>query len=322
MKENFAAKDEIYLPKIKIIGVGNCGMQAVNSIVEKRIGNTDLFVINSDKEILALSMLNDSQRIQIGEKITNGLGTGGNPNVGKKAAEESIEKIREIVKGTDILFVINGIAGGTAGAVPLITKLAKEQGAINIVFAVTPAHFEGKRKTEYADKALQKFMDEESCIDSVINVSSERFIELVDRKSTLNDVFNLANEEISKCIKAFVDIFHGEEGPINLRFKDFKAFFKYVGFTGIGISKIHKFAEYKSAADEVMNDSLIRGSFESAKKVIISINGGRNLMLHSIHEITEEITNKIKNDAEVMLSVQIDKDSLSAGEFKITVITA
>ena len=230
MKENFAAKNEVYQPKIKIIGVGNCGMQAVNSIVEKRIGNTDLFVINSDKEILALSMLNDSQKIQIGEKITNGLGTGGNPNVGKKAAEESIEKIREIVKGTDILFVINGIAGGTAGAVPLITKLAKEQGAVNIVFAVTPAHFEGKRKTEYADKALQKFMDEESCIDSVINVANERFIESVDRKSTLSDVFNLANDEISKCIKAFVDTFHVEEGPVNLRFKDFKAFFKNVCF--------------------------------------------------------------------------------------------
>lgn len=322
MKDNFAAKEEVYQPKIKIIGVGNCGINAVNTVVEKHIGNVDLFVINSDKELLALSMLDESQRLQIGEKITNGLGTGGNPNVGKSAAEESIEKIREIVKDTDILFVINGAAGGLAGAVPVITKLAKEQGAVNIVFSVTPFSVEGERKNNFSNDALKKFMEEESCIDSVINVSNERFLEFVDRNATLKDGFNLANEEISRCIKALVDIFREEKRLISLKFKDFKEFMTNVGFTGIGISQKHKFEEQEAAIKEIMEYSLIRDSFGYAEKVLIGIQGGSSLNLHIVHELVEKITNEIKEDAEVLLSVQTDNDDIPSHQFKIMVITA
>lgn len=321
MKENFAAKVEVYQPKIKIIGVGNCGMNAVNTVVEKHIGNVDLFVIHFDEKVLKSSMLDEQQKIQIGEKITNGQEANKKSNVGKKAEEISIDKIEEIVKDTDILFVVNGVSGGTEVTVSFITELAKKQGAINIVFAVTPTNVEGKRKNMYAEKALHEFMNEESCIDAVINVSNERFIKLVDRKATLENVFNRANEEISRCIKALVDIFREEKGLISLKFKDFKKFMTNVGFTGIGISQKHKFEEQEAAIKEIMEYPLIRGSFESAEKVIISIQGGSNLTLNFVHEIAKEITNKIDENAEVMLSVQIVK-TFSSDEFKIMVITA
>lgn len=322
MKENFAAKNENYQPKIKIIGVGGCGTRAVNTMIKNGISNVDLFVIHFDEKILKSSMLDEQEKIQIGEKITNGQEANKKSNVGKKAEEISIDKIEEIVKDTDILFVINGVSGGTEGTVSYITELAKKQGAINIVFAVTPTNVEGKRKNMYAEKALQEFMKEESCIDSVINVSNERFIELVDRKATLENVFNRANEEISRCIKAFVDIFREEKGLISLKFKDFKEFMTNVGFTGIGITHIYPFDSQKSAIAHVMYYPLIRGSFENAEKVLINIQGGSSLNLHIVHEIVEKLTNKIHEDAEVLLSVQTDKDNFSADEFKIMVITA
>lgn len=284
MKENFAAKNENYQPKIKIIGVGGCGTRAVNTMIKNGISNVDLFVIHFDEKILKSSMLDEQEKIQIGEKITNGQEANKKSNVGKKAEEISIDKIEEIVKDTDILFVINGVSGGTEGTVSYITELAKKQGAINIVFAVTPTNVEGN--------------------------------------ATLKDLFNIANEEISRCIKAFVDIFQGEiDDIISVKFKDFKKFMTNVGFTGIGISQKHKFEEQEAAIKEIMEYSLIRGSFESAEKVIISIQGGSNLTLNFVHEIAKEITNKIDENAEVMLSVQIVK-TFSSDEFKIMVITA
>ncbi|MCR5260572.1 MAG: cell division FtsZ family protein [Candidatus Gastranaerophilales bacterium] len=322
MKENFAAKNEIYKPKIKIIGVGGCGTNAVNEITARGIGNVDLFVIDSDKNSLESSLLDTKYKIQIGEKLTNGLGTGGNPNIGESAAEESIEEIRKIVNGTDILLIINGVAGGSAGAVPVITKLAKEQGAVNIVFAVTPVHFEGKRKNENGEKALQKFMEKENCIDSIINASNERFTELADRQSTLNDVFNMVNKKTAECIENFADIFTDEKGLVQISFKDFKEFITNAGFTGIGTSQMCPFDKQQDATEEVMNHPLIKGSFESAEKVIISIKGGSDLTLNFVHEITKEITDKIDENAEVMLSVQITLLGKFLNQFVITVITA
>lgn len=322
MKENFVEKNEAYQPKIKIIGVGGCGLNVTNYLCEK-LKDIETFTIQTDKQLLELSKLDENHKILIGKDLTQGLGTGGNTLAGEKAALESQDKIKEIVKDADLVFFFAGAAGGLgSGATPVITKIAKSQGAINIVFAVTPAKFEGEKKNGIAEKTLKKLNEKQTGVDSIINVSNERFIELVNRKSTLNDVFNFANKEISKCIKAFVDIFQEEIDIISVKFKDFKNFMTNVGFTGIGISKKHKFDEIKSAIEEVMNYPLIKGSFESAEKVIISIQGGSNLTLNFVHGIVEEFTNKIKEDAEVMLSVRMDDDDFSCNEVQITVITA
>lgn len=207
MTKNLEIKNDNYQPKIKVIGVGGCGINVVNTMIKNGISIVDFFVIDFEDENLKSSMCDEKHRIEIGENLTNRLDAKENFDVFKKIAEANVDKIREIVKDTDILFIINGVGKGSAGAVPVISKLAKEQGSINIVFAVSPVLVEGKRKNKYADMALKNFIEREDCIDSVINVLNERFVELVDPKATLQDVFNLVNEEFSNYLEVLVYFF-------------------------------------------------------------------------------------------------------------------
>lgn len=219
MTENLAIKNDNYQPKIKIIGVGGCGINAVNTMIKNGISNVDFFVIDFEDKNLKSSMCDEKHRIEIGENLVNRFDVKENFDVCKITAEGNIDKIGEFVKDTDFLLIINGLGKGTSRAVPVISKLAKEQGAVNIVFAVSPVIVEGKRKNKYADMALKIFIEKKDCIDAVINVSNERFVELVelvDPKATLQDVFNLVNEQISEFIKSFVDTSQDEKGQIRM----------------------------------------------------------------------------------------------------------
>lgn len=319
MKKNFAAKNGVCQPKIKIIGIGGCGL-AVTNCLEEHLKNTEIFLLDSDKENLEKSKLDEKHKIQIGEKLTDSLGCGGNPNVGKQAALESRSIIEKLVLDTDLVITAAGVAGGTgSGVTPVVTKIAKDLGATNIVFAVTPAKFEGDRKNEVSDAVLQKFSDKLTGVDAVVNVSIERFINKFDKKATFQELCDFVSRETAKAIKSIIDIF--QEGLIQINFDDFKRFITNAGYIGICVSE--KTENIKSGIKAIADYPMIQGSFESADKIIISVKAGNDVILSLIYEINQSMQEEfdLKDDTEMLFGVQTVKE-FESDEVQVTVITA
>lgn len=317
MARNNLTENEFYQPKIKIIGVGECGIRIINELVEKNIYDSEVYVVDTDLESLSSANIDKNHRIHIPKdkiKVDNFYVRF--PAVGKIAAKESINKLKDIVKHTDILFVVNGLGKGTSGAVPVITKLAKEQGAINIVFGIMPAEYEGKLTNENADKLLQTLLEQESGVDSIVKAPNENFI---DETSTIKSYRNISNAEISNCIKAFIDIFQTKDGLVTMDYEDIESFITNAKFMGIGISKIHTIDEKSLAFSEIANHPLLKDTLKSAKNAIINIQGGSDLNIGTVNGILA-ITNIFDDDASMMFSVQIN-NCLRPDEFQILLIT-
>ena len=303
--------------KIKVIGVGGGGGNAVNRMVDAGMQGVDFLVMNTDLQVLNLSRVNEDSRIQLGESLTKGLGAGGNPSVGEKAAQESQERITESVRDTDMVFITAGMGGGSGtGASPIIAKIAKDSGALTIAVVTKPFGFEGKKKMNFANEGLNKLKES---VDAIIVIPNERLLDIIDKKVPLNDAFSIADEVLKRGVQGISDIV-AVPGLINVDFADIRSVMLNSGtaLMGIGISSGEGRAV--QAAEDAINSKLLESSIKGASAVIVNITGGSDLTLHEVNAAAEVIQKEISDDADFKLGAVINENMMHTSEIQITVI--
>jgi cell division protein FtsZ len=302
------------LPKIKVVGIGGSGGNAIARMASCGIKGVELIAINTD-----FQDLKDSQadvKIRIGKKLTEGLGTGMNPELGKKAVDENREEIRKALKDSDMVFLTCGLGGGTGtGAIPEITQIAKESGALTIAVVTTPFSFEGKERQRVARKGLKAVQEK---VDTLIPISNDRLLSTLDPNTSLTEAFWACDEILRQAVQGISDLVT-LPGLINIDFADVRSIMKDSGSAlfGKGSAKGKKRAE--EAALRALNLPLVDLSCENAKGVLFNVNGGSDLSLSEVNEIAEVIRRKVSPDASIIFGAVEDK-SLEEGEIKVTVI--
>ena len=269
---------------IKVIGVGGGGNNAVNRMIESGLQGVQFLSANTESQVLELSQAD--VKIQLGEKVTKGLGAGANPQVGEEAAQESREEIMKALDGADMVFVTAGMGGGTGtGAAPIVAECAKELGALTVGVVTKPFAFEGKRRRAQADKGIE-FLTQK--VDTIITIPNDKLLQVVDKKCSLSDAFRTADDVLRQGIKGISDLIQ-VPGLINLDFADVKTIMTDQGeaLMGIGVGEGENRAA--DAAKMAINSPLLETSIEGAKGILLNISGSSNLSLFEINEAAEII---------------------------------
>lgn len=301
--------------KIKVIGVGGGGNNAVNSMIsEEKIKGVDFIAVNTDSQALLNSLA--PIKIQIGEKITKGLGAGGDPNIGQKAAEESRERIKEVLEGTDMLFITGGMGGGTCtGASPVIAQIAKEElGILTIAVVTKPFLFEGTRRMSRADEGLSRLRKH---VDTLIVIPNQRVLEVVNNQATLLEAFKIADSVLTRGTKAIADLIT-TPGLINLDFADIKSIMNNAGSALMGVGEAEGNNKAQDAVEAAIDSPLVEVNIDGARGVLINITGGPDLTMAEIEESAKTITAHVAPDANVIFGASIDPELKD--RIKITVI--
>jgi len=301
--------------KIKVIGVGGGGNNAVNSMIsEEKIKGVDFIAVNTDSQALLNSLA--PIKIQIGEKITKGLGAGGDPNIGQKAAEESRERIKEVLEGTDMLFITGGMGGGTCtGASPVIAQIAKEElGILTIAVVTKPFLFEGTRRMSRADDGLSRLRKQ---VDTLIVIPNQRVLEVVNNQATLLEAFKIADSVLTRGTKAIADLIT-TPGLINLDFADIKSIMNNAGSALMGVGEAEGNNKAQDAVEAAIDSPLVEVNIDGARGVLINITGGPDLTMAEIEESAKTITAHVAPDANVIFGASIDPELKD--RIKITVI--
>lgn len=306
--------DSARIAKIKVIGVGGGGGNAVSSMIEDNsIRGVEFIAINTDAQVLLANKA--PTKLQIGEKLTKGLGVGGDPSIGEQAAEESIEKIKELLVDSDMVFVTAGMGGGTGtGASPVIAKIAKEQGALTIGIVTKPFHFEGTRRTVSADDGIEKLKES---VDTLIVIPNQRLMDVIDRKMTLLEAFKVADSVLAQAVGGIADIIT-TPGLINVDFADVKAIMKNTGSALLGIGTGVGENRAQMAARAAISSPLLDLSIEGATGVLFNITGGSDLTMFEVDEAAKIISTSADTDANIIFGAVI-KEEL-ADQLKITVV--
>ncbi|HWS48786.1 MAG TPA: cell division protein FtsZ [Candidatus Methanoperedens sp.] len=301
--------------KIKVIGIGGGGNNAVNSMIsQEEIKGVDFIAVNTDSQALLNSLA--PIKIQIGEKITKGLGAGGDPNIGQQAAEESRERIKEVLEGTDMLFITGGMGGGTCtGAAPIIAEIAKKELNILTIAVVTkPFLFEGTRRMSKADEGLTRLRQN---VDTLIVIPNQRVMEVVNSQATLLEAFKIADSVLTKGTKAIADLIT-TSGLINLDFADIKSVMSNAGSALMGVGEAEGVNKAQDAVEAAIDSPLVEVNIDGARGVLINITGGPDITMAEIEESAKTITAHVAPDANVIFGASIDP-SLE-GKIKVTVI--
>ena len=300
--------------KIKVIGVGGGGSNAVNRMVSAGLGGVEFIVANTDAQ--ALEYNHAAVKIQIGQKLTKGLGAGADPNIGRQAALEDTDTIIHALSGADMIFVTTGLGGGTGtGAAPVIASLASELGALTVAVVTKPFRFEGKRRAAHAEAGLETLRE---CVDTVITIPNERLLSIIERRTSLNDSFSLADDVLRQAIQGISDLIL-VPGLINLDFADVKTIMSGMGVAmmGTGVSEGDNRA-MEAAQNAITSPLLEDGSVTGARGVIINVTGGPDLSLMEVNEASCVIQEAAHEDANIIFGAVVDP-SLK-GRVKITVI--
>ncbi|MFH1840782.1 MAG: cell division protein FtsZ [Candidatus Shapirobacteria bacterium] len=300
--------------KIKVIGVGGGGGNAVSSMVDDdRIKGVEFIAINTDVQAL---LVNKAQtKIQIGENLTRGLGAGGNPEIGLKAAEESNEKVREFLLDTDMVFITGGLGGGTAtGAMPVIADLAKEAGALAIAVVTKPFAFEGTRRMVVAEEGLEHLKDR---VDTLIVIPNQRVMEVVDQRVTLVEAFRVVDGILAQGVQGISDVIT-VPGLVNVDFADVKAIMSSAGSSLLGIGTGVGENRAQTAARAAISSPLLDISIEGAKGILFNITGGLDLTMQEVDEAARMIAQVADADANIIFGATIDPRMTD--QLKITVI--
>ncbi|MBP8616173.1 cell division protein FtsZ [Veillonella sp.] len=298
---------------IKVIGVGGGGNNAVNRMIESGLQGVQFLSANTESQVLELSQAD--VKIQLGEKVTKGLGAGANPQVGEEAAQESREEIMKALDGADMVFVTAGMGGGTGtGAAPIVAECAKELGALTVGVVTKPFAFEGKRRRAQADKGIE-FLTQK--VDTIITIPNDKLLQVVDKKCSLSDAFRTADDVLRQGIKGISDLIQ-VPGLINLDFADVKTIMTDQGeaLMGIGVGEGENRAA--DAAKMAINSPLLETSIEGAKGILLNISGSSNLSLFEINEAAEIISEAADPDANIIFGSVID-DNLG-DKVQITVV--
>jgi cell division protein FtsZ len=300
---------------LKVIGIGGAGGNAVNSmIVSGELKEVEFLAANTDAQ--ALSMSSAQEKIQLGGKITKGLGAGSNPDIGKRAAEEDLDSILGKISDSDILFLTAGLGGGTgSGALPVIAKSAKDLGVLTVAVVATPFTFEGKRRSTHAREAIATL---KSSVDTLIVVPNQKLLELADPKISMLDAFSMSDDVLRKAVKGISDIIT-RAGHINVDFADVRQIMKDMGMAIMGVGRAEGEDRARQAAFKAINSPLLEDvSIKGAKGVLINITGNTDLGLHEINEAATLVHDMVSEDAQIILGSVIDTDM--GNEIMITVI--
>lgn len=306
--------DSARIAKIKVVGVGGGGGNAVSSMVDgENINGVEFVAMNTDAQVLLANKA--PTKLQIGEKLTKGLGSGGNPEVGKQAADESVEKIKELFVDTDMAFITCGMGGGTGtGGSPIIAKVAKETGALTVGVVTKPFSFEGTRRMVVADDGIEDLRDE---VDTLIVIPNQRLMDVVDKKMTLMEAFKVADSVLGQAVGGIADIIT-TPGLINVDFADVKTVMKDAGtaLLGIGVGVGENRAQM--AARAAISSPLLDLSIEGARGVLFNIAGGNELTMFEVDEAARIISSEVDPDANIIFGAVIKEDLTD--QVKITVI--
>jgi len=301
------------LTNIKVIGCGGGGSNAVNRMIVEGLKNVEFIAINTDKQALLLS--NANQKIQIGEKLTKGLGAGANPEIGKKAAEESREEITASVKGANMVFITAGMGGGTGtGAAPIVAEIAKSMDILTVGVVTKPFPFEGKRRMRHAEMGIATLKEK---VDTLVIIPNERLLNMADKKTTLLDSFKLADEVLRQGVQAISDLIT-ITGVINADFADIKAVMLDKGLAHMGVGFGRGDNRTQDAVRQAISSPLLETSIDGATDVIINFTGGSDLGALEVYDAADVVREAVDPDANIIVGAVID-ENLSE-EIRITVI--
>ncbi|AXI09001.1 cell division protein FtsZ [Oceanobacillus zhaokaii] len=291
------------LATIKVIGVGGGGNNAVNRMIEHGVEGVEFIAVNTDSQALNLSKA--ELKIQIGGKLTRGLGAGANPEVGKKAAEESKEQIEEVLKGADMVFVTAGMGGGTGtGAAPVIAQVAKDLGALTVGVVTRPFSFEGRRRSTQAISGIETL---KGSVDTLIVIPNDRLLEIVDKNTPMLEAFREADNVLRQGVQGISDLI-AKPGLINVDFADVKTimFDKGSALMGIGIATGESRA--MEAAKKAISSPLLETSIDGAHGILMNITGGTNLSLYEVQEAADLVTSAADKEVNVIFGSVINED--------------
>jgi cell division protein FtsZ len=300
--------------RIKVIGIGGGGSNAVNRMIEAGIEGIEFLVANTDLQALKRSRA--PIKIQLGSRLTKGLGAGADPNVGREAALEDTDKIIEVLEGADMVFVTTGLGGGTGtGAAPIIASLATELDALTVAVVTKPFHFEGRRRMQQADQGLRELRE---CVDTVITIPNERLLHTVDRGVSLADSFKVADDVLRQAVQGISDLIT-VPGLINLDFADVKSIMQGMGMALMGAGRATGENRAIEATQQAISSPLLEeATIQGAKGVLINITGGSDLTLFEVNAASSIIRESADDDANIIFGAVIDETLTD--EMKITVI--
>ena len=298
---------------IKVIGVGGAGNNAVNRMIDAGIKGVDFIAVNTDRQALQTSKA--KTKIQIGEKITRGLGAGANPDIGAQSAEESKAEVAEVLRGADMVFVTAGMGGGTGtGAAPVVAGAAKEMGILTIGVVTIPFTFEGQKRLSQAERGIESLKGK---VDTLVVIPNDKLLQIIDRKTSIIEAFKMADDILRQGVQGISDLI-AIPGLVNLDFADVKTIMLNQGMAHMGVGTASGENRAEDAAKEAIQSPLLETSIEGAKGVIINITGGEDLGLHEVNTAAELVQRSVDPEANIIFGTVTDPNM--GDEIKITVI--
>ncbi len=298
---------------IKVIGVGGGGGNAVNRMIKAGLGGVEFWALNTDVQVLEMSLAEN--KIRIGSKLTNGLGAGGNPEKGEKSAEETRDEIVNAIGKADMVFVTAGMGGGTGtGAAPVVARIAKELGALTIGVVTKPFGFEGKKRMNQALQGIEKLKE---TVDALIVIPNDKLLEVVDRRTTMREAFQVVDEVLLRGVQGISDIIT-VPGMINVDFADVRSVMESSGSALMGIGRGTGEGRALEAAKAAINSPLLETSIYGASGIIMNVTGGPDMTLHEVTEAAQLVQEAVADDAIFHFGEVIDERI--QGEIQITVI--
>ncbi|MCS6772996.1 MAG: cell division protein FtsZ [Anaerolineae bacterium] len=301
------------LARIKVVGVGGGGQNAVNRMIAEGIGGVEFIAINTDQQALMMSQA--PTRLRIGEKVTRGLGAGSNPDVGQKAAEESAEEIYNVLKGADMVFITAGMGGGTGtGGAPIVARIAKEIGALTIGIVTKPFSFEGTPRMRVAEAGIEKLREH---ADTLIVIPNDRLIELLDKRASIEQAFRLADDVLRQGIQGISEVIT-VPGLINLDFSDVRTIMSEGGAALLAVGAASGEGRARVAAEQAITSRLLDVTIDGARGVLFNVTGGPDLSMFEVHEAAMLIKSAAHPDCNVIFGAVIDENMRD--QVRITVI--
>ena len=299
--------------QIKVIGVGGGGCNAVNRMIEAELKGVTFMAINTDKQALTGSKA--ETKLQIGEKLTKGLGAGANPEIGQKAAEENLEDLAKFISGADMVFITAGMGGGTGtGAAPVIAKAAKDQGILTVGVVTKPFSFEGPKRKKHAELGIE-FL--KKYVDSLVVVPNDKLLEVAEKNTTILEAFNMADEVLKQGVQGISDLI-AEAGMINLDFADVKTVMSDRGIAHMGVGRGVGDDRVTQAVKSAIESPLLETSIAGAKAVLLNVTGGYDLGMLEVNEASDQIAKAAHKDAMIIFGTSVKEEMHD--EIVVTVI--
>jgi len=298
---------------IKVVGIGGGGGNAINRMIDEGLGGVEFIAINTDAQALLLSKA--KTRVRIGDKLTKGLGAGGNPDIGRKAAEESSDELYEVLRGADMVFITSGMGGGTGtGGTPVVAQVAKELGALTIGVVTRPFTFEGARRIQAAEAGIEAL---KSQVDTLIVIPNDRLLQIVDKKANLQDAFGMADDVLRQGIQGISELIT-VPGLVNLDFADVRTIMSEGGAALMAVGRASGEDRARKAAEEAISSSLLDVTIDGARGILFNVTGGRDMGLLEVNEAAAIIKETAHPDVNLIFGAVIDENMTD--EIRITVI--